>query len=200
MKPNQYAAFALGLVLCTAAFARSNNFGVGLMLGEPTALNAKLWLGETKALNFAMGWRYWGPYYNRGDCGYSDTRCYDNSFYNNNRGYCNSCYSCDPYSPGYRWRSVHLHVDFLVHNFSLISSPERFALYYGGGMLVNFGGSYYYDQTFHDFLIGIRGPLGITWLHRNSTFDIFAELAPAILVAPYFDLILNGGLGGRYYF
>ena len=197
MNAQKFALSAGILILFSLAQGRTNNFGVGFMLGEPTGFTAKLWLSQSNALSFALGWRYWGGYYNRGDCGYSDPRCYDNAFYNANRGYCNDCFDCDQ---GYRWRSVHMHADYLKHNFSLIPSPERFAVYYGAGMMMDFGGGYYYDRTYYDYLIGVRGPFGLTWLHRDNTFDIFLELSPALLIFPYIDFILNGSLGGRYYF
>lgn len=198
-KANRTVVTAI-LVFCSFTQGFAGNFGVGFMLGEPTGISSKLWLNQNNALAFALGWRYWGGYYDRGNCWYTDPRCNDNAFYNANRGYCNSCLECDPYGPGYRWRSVHLHVDYLRHNFSLIRSSERLAVYYGVGMLMNFGGDYYYNRVYHDYLVGARGPVGLTWLHRNSTFDIFFELAPALIVIPYIDFIINGSLGGRYYF
>lgn len=35
-------------------------FGVGLMLGEPTALNAKYWIDEHSAVDGAVGWSFEG--------------------------------------------------------------------------------------------------------------------------------------------
>ena len=53
----------LGLVvlLCVfthAASAQSGRFGLGVMLGEPTGLSAKLWLGESSAVDAGGAWSF----------------------------------------------------------------------------------------------------------------------------------------------
>src|SRR5262252_5977862 len=52
------------LVACAARSAHatdvgySRKFGIGLELGDPTGLSAKLWVAPTNALDFGLGW--WG--------------------------------------------------------------------------------------------------------------------------------------------
>ena len=38
----------------------SEGFGAGVMLGEPTGFNAKLWIGERSAIDGAIGWSFEG--------------------------------------------------------------------------------------------------------------------------------------------
>lgn len=50
-------ACALGLGSVSAQQAgTTNSFGVGIILGEPTGVSAKLWLDRTSALDLAAGW------------------------------------------------------------------------------------------------------------------------------------------------
>ena len=55
-------ASALALLLAwgapSAALAGSNtsDFGLGVMLGEPTGLTAKIWSGPNKAFDFGLAW------------------------------------------------------------------------------------------------------------------------------------------------
>jgi hypothetical protein len=40
------------------AHAQSRGFGLGLIIGEPTGLSAKLWQSRTTALDFAAAWSF----------------------------------------------------------------------------------------------------------------------------------------------
>ena len=39
--------------------AQADGFGVGVILGEPTGLSAKLWLSEKTAVDGALAWSLW---------------------------------------------------------------------------------------------------------------------------------------------
>jgi hypothetical protein len=52
------AAFIL--FVSTSAISQSREFGLGIQLGEPTGLNAKLWTGRTNAMDFALAWSFEG--------------------------------------------------------------------------------------------------------------------------------------------
>lgn len=41
--------------------AQDRKFGLGLMLGEPTGLSAKLWTSHSNALAFGLGWSAYHP-------------------------------------------------------------------------------------------------------------------------------------------
>ncbi len=82
----KWLAAALLLSALTARADRGGNFGAGFVLGDPTGFDFKLWTQPQKtAFDFNLGW---GGYWGNDAYGYSDSRCYDNNFYNNNTGYC----------------------------------------------------------------------------------------------------------------
>ncbi len=48
------------LLLCGGnVFAQDSGFGIGVILGEPTGLSAKLWLTDTTAIDFAAAWSFY---------------------------------------------------------------------------------------------------------------------------------------------
>jgi hypothetical protein len=72
--------------------AQSRKFGLGVIVGEPTGLSAKLWLSHTNALAFGLGWSVEGYRINGFD------KEYDNV------------------------TRTHIHVDYLWHSYSAINS------------------------------------------------------------------------------
>lgn len=97
--------------------------------------------------------------------------------------------------------SFHPHSDFylqsdvLWHDFDLIPVPQgRLPLYFGVGGLLRFR-----DQQ-HDNQVGIRAPVGLSYMFDRLPVDIFVEVAPAIDVAPSVRAELTGGVGIRYWF
>jgi len=44
------------LLIPMSASARDRDFGLGLVLGEPTGVSGKIWLGRTTALDGAVAW------------------------------------------------------------------------------------------------------------------------------------------------
>lgn len=90
---------------------------------------------------------------------------------------------------------VYLHSDVLWHNFHLIPvSQGQMPLYFGVGALARFRPGGDANQA------GIRAPLGISYMFDNAPVDIFAEIAPAIDVAPFVRGEVTGGIGIRYWF
>jgi hypothetical protein len=51
--------------LSQLSFAQERNFGLGVIVGEPTGLSAKLWTSNTGALDFGLGWSIGGDRINR---------------------------------------------------------------------------------------------------------------------------------------
>ena len=72
--------------------AQSRKFGLGVIIGEPTGLSAKLWLSHTNALAFGLGWSIEGYRVNG----------FDEEYNNVTR--------------------THIHVDYLWHSYSAINS------------------------------------------------------------------------------
>ena len=92
------------------------------------------------------------------------------------------------YSPGF----LHLHADFLIHNFDLIDVNEgKLPLYFGFGAFVNFAS---------DLGLGIRIPLGLAYHFDSAPLEIFAEVVPGLSLLPATDFYIGGGIGIRYYF
>lgn len=90
---------------------------------------------------------------------------------------------------------VYLHSDFLYHEFHLFPvSSGRLPLYFGGGVLARFRSGNYDNQ------VGIRAPVGVSYMFDNAPVDIFAEVAPALDVSPFVRGEITGGIGIRYWF
>ncbi len=150
------------------ASAQDSGFGLGIVIGEPTGLALKSWVGAERAFAFGVAWGGIG----RGG--------------------------------GY----VHVHGDYLFHNFNLISvSKGRMALHYGPGLRVRAwsGSRYWYNGRHYDngnghVRFGIRFPVGLTYMFDGAPVDIFLEAAPALDLVPGTSFDVNGGLGFRYYF
>lgn len=48
--------------------------------------------------------------------------------------------------------------------------------------------------------LGIRFPVGLTYMFDGAPVDIFLEAAPALDIVPGTSFDINGGLGFRYFF
>ncbi len=46
------------VLLPNFASAQDRGFGIGIILGEPTGISLKNWLGQTSALDFAVAWSF----------------------------------------------------------------------------------------------------------------------------------------------
>ncbi|MCK9407551.1 MAG: hypothetical protein WCX28_07095 [Bacteriovoracaceae bacterium] len=92
--------------------AQVHRFGLGVIIGEPAGISAKLWTSNHTAFNFGAGWSVGGDRMGRYDYYYNGT----------NR--------------------VHVHMDYLWHSFDVIRSSELFPLFYGIGCRINNGAGY----------------------------------------------------------
>ena len=106
------------LVLCVffsvqMSNAQQRTFGLGLIIGEPTGISAKLWTSSINAFDFGLGWSMGGDWIGNNYYGY------------HNRG-----------------SRIHFHMDYLWHSYDAIRSSERFPLYYGIGGRINSGADY----------------------------------------------------------
>jgi len=113
MKHSYWAVIVLSLFLAVqGSYAQDRGFGLGVIIGQPTGISAKLWTSSVNAFDFGLGWSIGGARIGK---------------------------SAEYYSGGNR---VHFHMDYLWHSFEAIRSSERFPLYYGIGGRVNGGGGY----------------------------------------------------------
>lgn len=62
MKKNILFFMVLGLmmILVKPITAQDHGFGLGIILGEPTGVSAKLWTSKDNAFNFAAAWSFKG--------------------------------------------------------------------------------------------------------------------------------------------
>jgi hypothetical protein len=94
----------------------------------------------------------------------------------------------------HRETDLHLHSDVLWHKFDLISVPEgRMPLYFGVGARVKF-------RDNDDDQVGIRVPVGVSYIFEKVPVDIFLEVAPVIDFTPSVRGGFTAGIGARYWF
>jgi hypothetical protein len=113
MKHFNYAVITLLLfIFASVTIAQERRFGLGVIIGEPTGISAKLWISPVNALDFGLGWSVGGDRVGN----------YKGGFDGGSR--------------------VHFHMDYLWHWFDAIHSSERFPLYTGVGGRINTGAGY----------------------------------------------------------
>jgi len=88
--------------------------------------------------------------------------------------------------------SLHMHLDYVFHNFRLIKLERDFLpVYYGIGVRM---------KSEKDVRMGVRIPFGLNYMFEKAPLDIFVELVPVFDLTPRTDLYFNGGVGIRFYF
>ena len=90
---------------------------------------------------------------------------------------------------------LYVHGDVLWHNFDVFPvSQGRLPVYVGIGGLVRF------RDDHRDNQVGVRVPIGVSYMFENAPVDIFAEIAPTIDVVPEARGEITGGIGVRFWF
>jgi hypothetical protein len=88
--------------------------------------------------------------------------------------------------------SLHIHADFLVHKFDLVTISEgQLPFYLGLGARVKLA-----DET----MFGARIPIGMDYLFEGAPLDIFFEVVPILNLVPSTAFDLNLAIGIRYFF
>ena len=130
--------------------AQDSGFGLGIILGEPTGVSFKSWVGRREAFDVAVAWSFEGE------------------------------------------GAIHIHADYLFHNFRLFHIEKGdLVLYYGIGARV---------KTVHKTQVGVRIPLGLSYLFEKDPVEIFFELGPIMNLTPKTLFRMTTGIGVRYYF
>jgi hypothetical protein len=180
MKRTLITAFVAATLLIGAVRTASatevgygRRFGLGFVLGDPTGLTGKLWVGSTNSIDFGLG--FWGY-------GFRDNCWYD--------GAGNA--HCDRY--GYHNGTINL--DYLWQS-NIVRGAAQLDWHIGaGGRAVWFGGC-----SGDCFDLAARMPVGLDLMFNNPSFiEVFFELAPAFYIVPGFGFTIEGGLGARFYF
>jgi hypothetical protein len=55
-----FLIIAVGTLLSNPIYSQTKDFGLGIILGEPTGLSGKLWTTNTNAFDFAAAWSFKG--------------------------------------------------------------------------------------------------------------------------------------------
>lgn len=98
---------------------------------------------------------------------------------------------------GFAWSFVdenafQIQADYLIHNFNLFKFPEgKLPFYFGIGGRLKFS---------DDAKLGVRVPLGVSWIFNEGAFDIFFEVVPILDILPETDFTISAAIGGRYFF
>jgi hypothetical protein len=169
---------ALTLFASTARFALATEVGytrkagAGLVLGDPTGLSGKLWLGQTNAIDAGLG--FWGY-------GVNDPCWTDN----------NNVRHCDRFGNS----NGTLNVDYLWQS-NIVRGTAQLDWHIGGGGRFSWWGGCTGDCV----AFAARGPIGLDLMFQNPNFlEVFFELALALQVLPGINLYPEGALGVRAY-
>lgn len=60
MKKSALTIVSILLLLTATAKAQNKEFGIGIILGEPTGISVKKWLGDHSAIDGAIAWSFGG--------------------------------------------------------------------------------------------------------------------------------------------
>jgi hypothetical protein len=155
----------------------SRNFGLGVQLGDPTAITGKVFMGRSNALDFGLGfgggWGYYGGW------------CVDNL---GRRYHCGAGWDTNHYS---------IHADFLWQD-NLTRSQVQLDWHIGvGGRLF----LYDYGAYNHDVAFDARMPVGLDlYFDRPSFLELYFEIAPGLFLYPGLWLDFDADIGVRFYF
>jgi hypothetical protein len=98
-----------------------------------------------------------------------------------------------------------IHADYLLHRFGWARDIEEemegggLPLYFGLGAKVGLGRDNDGDGD-DDTKVGMRLPLGVSWLNTTTQLEVFGEVVPGLDVAPNTELDFGAALGMRYTF
>jgi hypothetical protein len=96
--------------------------------------------------------------------------------------------------------AVHVHADYLYHNFKLVKLDyDTLPFYIGIGGRIKFN-EHDDEENENDIHLGVRIPVGLEFLPSKISFDFFIEIAPLLDLIPNTDFGFNGGIGFRYFF
>lgn len=93
----------------------------------------------------------------------------------------------------HRETDVHLHSDFLWHLHDIASVPEgQLSLYFGVGARLKVRDG--------EDRLGVRVPVGVSYLLDNVPVDMFLEVAPILDFTPSTRGGFTAGMGARFWF
>ena len=99
--------------------------------------------------------------------------------------------------------TLHVHGDVLLRLADLRTDEiedVHFPVYLGLGPRIRLGDSPYTFSTQESVGIGIRVPIGMSFIHDGVPLEAFVELAPGIGLYPATIGTFDAAIGARYYF
>jgi len=154
----------------------TRQYGVGVMLGDPTGLTGKAWLSRTNAIDVGLGAYAWGP---PGDCvrgGPAPAVC----------------------THAWDQNTMSVHADYLWESKIVEGHLAQLDWHIGGGARALFVSG---NCAGNCWDLGARAPVGLDLTFQQPTFlEVFFELAPAFYAVPVAFFSFEGALGARGYF
>ncbi|MFH0907621.1 MAG: hypothetical protein V1929_02520 [bacterium] len=98
--------------------------------------------------------------------------------------------------------ALSLHADYLFHKSGVVTNtPPEVLLHFGvGGRIHIRGEDDGNGNDDDDVTMGVRLPIGFTYLFRNNPVEFFMELAPVVELIPDTDADMDAAIGIRFYF
>ena len=99
--------------------------------------------------------------------------------------------------------TFHIHADYLLHRYDFFNQrgiDGKVPVYYGAGGRLKLRDDDKRGDDDDDVFIGIRFPLGVSYMIPDTYFDVFLEIVPVFDIYPDTDIDLEAAFGGRYYF
>lgn len=145
-------------------------FGLGIVLGDPTALTAKYDVDQTNAYDFGLAFNVSKWFLVYGDWQYKFAGAFSRSG-----------------AAGLSQLTPYLGIGpvLVVSNSSDIDTRSY---------------RYFDSGSSSRIALGIRIPLGIDWRPANAPIGVFIEIAPGLTVIPGTYGFVQGGLGIRFFF
>lgn len=151
--------------------ASSGDFGIGLMVGEPTGLTAKYWLSNDRALDIGLTY---------------SLRNYLEILFDHNWHF--------PSAFG-RSKTASAFVPYLgIGAAFFIDTGDRYAYSYKNGHF-----TYFRPYGESSFALGARIPLGLEFLPSAAPIGVFAEIVPGVGMFPGVFGFFQGAVGVRFY-
>lgn len=158
------------VVLCLSLFASAKDagrdFGLGVVVGGPTAITAKYWLDQERALDGGIAFSVNNYILLYGDYLWHYPRPFKQT---------------DPFFT---------ELDFYLGigaNLAITTSDRSNNNNYLGRRSGSVG-------------LSARVPVGLEWKPADPPLGVFVEIVPGISVIPETSVIIQGGIGIRYYF
>lgn len=92
--------------------------------------------------------------------------------------------------------SLHIHADYLYHFGGIDISSGNLPFYIGVGGRIKIKNNENKDS---ESKLGIRVPVGLTYIPSDPPIDLFIEVVPVLDLTPKSSLEFNAAIGIRYY-